>query len=466
MFNKYKKKFFNNNEPGLSYFKSVIGSSEHTFRQGQVNSIHTHLLRNHDVLKRLNLTYTFKGKTFTPAAIILQGMKTVINFHTAYLLGNPVSITGTPKAVELMNTYYRKGLYSKVDWQILNELITYGNAFEYVYWDETTKSIKSKVFRNQDSYPIYNENLEYVYFVEYWKNKTDNTEHFVVYSPTSIDTYVNGRKIASKTNLTGLPIHYSCMEKSYYDQFGDSMVLDLIPIQDKIEWLMSKLDDAITTLSLNPIGVCTGARVTESDMVDSNISGAVLNLEEGGEFKYANAEMDYENIKFELNQLYQQFNLVAAIPSSILGQNNIANVSENSMSMVYQLTENRGKQNMNSLLDGFRQRWEYMRKLFRIKHIPISQKDFDSLNVTFNINKPVDTKQDFENMKIQYEIGALSKRTIMERSPYTTDSAQEMQRLEEEGRPIFPNKTKEETTTEKEVVTDEEQTTPFPMNNR
>jgi len=42
-----------------------------------------------------------------------------------------------------------------------------------------------------------------------------------------------------------------------------------------------------------------------------------------------------------------------------------------------------------------------------------------------------------------------------------TDSAQEMQRLEEEGRPIFPNKTKEETTTEKEVVTDEDTNNPI-----
>ena len=450
-----------NSEPGLAYFKEVIGSSEHTYRQGQVNTIHKHLLRNHDVCKRANYTYVFKGKVFHPAVVLLQGMKTVINFHTAYLLGNPVSITGTPKAVELMNTYYRKGLYSKTDWKILNELITYGNAFEYVYWDKEKKTVKSKVFRNQDSYPIYNEKNEYSYFVEHWKTKNPDTEHYVIYYPSHIDTYVNGKRVSRKTNLTGLPIHYVGMEKALYDWFGDSMVLDLIPIQDKVEWLMSKLDDAITTLSLNPIGVCTGARLSQTDMVDSNISGAVLNLEEGGDFKYANAEMDYENIKFELNQLYQQFNLVAAIPSSILGQNNIANVSENSMSMVYQLTENRGKQNINSLLDGFRTRWEYMRKLLNIKHIRFSDKDFDSLNVTFNINKPVDTKQDFENMKIQYEIGAISKRTIMERSPYTTDSAQEMQRLEEEGRPIFPNKTKEETTTEKEVVTDDDTNNPI-----
>ena len=66
----------------------------------------------------------------------------------------------------------------------------------------------------------------------------------------------------------------------------------------------------------------------------------------------------------------------------------------------------------------------------------ISDEDFDSLNATFNVNKPIDTKNNMENMKLQYEMGAISKRTIMEQSPYTTDSAQELQRLAEEGADI------------------------------
>ena len=430
-----KKTVAYNNEPGLTWFKNQIGSSEHTYRQSKVNMIQRHLLREHNVNQRLQRTYNFKGKAFTPAAIILQGIKTVINFHTAYLVGNPVSITGTPKAVEQMNNCYRKGIYSKIDWQILNDLITYGNAFEYVYLDNNG-IIRSKIFRNRDSYPIYDDNLNYRYFVEHWKSKPKGEEHFVIYYPTHIDTYVNNRLVSSIENYTGLPIHYVTMDKAEYDQFGDSIVLDLIPIQDKIEGLLSKLDDAITTLSLNPVGVITGAKMTETDMVDSNVAGAVLNLEEGNTFDYANATMDYYSIKYEFDQLYQQFNLVAAIPSSILGQNNIANVSENSMSMVYQLTENRGKQNMNSLIEGFRQRWEYIRKLMELTNNPISDDDFESLNVSFNISKPIDTKQNMENMKMQYDMGALSKRTIMELSPYTTDSAQELQRLADEGKSI------------------------------
>ena len=425
-----KKTVAYNNEPGLTWFKNQIGSSEHTYRQSKVNMIQRHLLREHNVNQRLQRTYNFKGKAFTPAAIILQGIKTVINFHTAYLVGNPVSITGTPKAVEQMNNCYRKGIYSKIDWQILNDLITYGNAFEYVYLDNNGV-IRSKIFRNRDSYPIYDDNLNYRYFVEHWKSKPKGEEHFVIYYPTHIDTYVNNRLVSSIENYTGLPIHYVTMDKAEYDQFGDSMLLDLIPIQDKIEGLLSKLDDAITTLSLNPVGVITGAKMTEKDVVNSNVAGAVLNLEEGNTFDYANATMDYYSIKYEFDQLYQQFNLVAAIPSSILGQNNIANVSENSMAMVYQLTENRGKQNMNSLIEGFRQRWEYIRKLMELTNNP-----FESLNVSFNISKPIDTKQNMENMKMQYNMGALSKRTIMELSPYTTDSAQELQRLADEGKSI------------------------------
>lgn len=443
------KRQFNSfsDEPGINYFKNQIGSAEQQYRHTKVQQIQKHLQRVHSVTSRSANKYNFKGKTFTPSAIVLQGIKTVVNFHTAYLLGNPATITGTPKAVEIMNKYYTKGIYQKTDWQILYDIITYGNAFEYVYLDENGV-IKSKVFRNSDSYPIYDENLNYKYFVEYWVEKNTEKEHFTIFYPTHIDTYVNGRLIESKENYSGLPIHYVGMDKAEYDQYGDSMVLDLIPIQDKIESLLSKLDDAITTLSLNPVGVVKGAKITETDMVDSNVAGAVLNLEEDGDYYYANAEMDYKNIKYELDQLYQQFNLVAGIPSSILGQNNIANVSENSMSMVYQLTENRGKQNMNSLIEGFRERWIAMRKLMQHNGDNMSDADFDSINVSFNISKPIDTKQNMENMKIQYEMGALSKRTIMELSPYTTDSAQELQRLKDEGIPINSEETNEEDNTE------------------
>ena len=417
-----------NNEPSFTWFRDEIKQAEHEYRQVQVRKILNHLHRRHQVLERQKHTFMFKNGTFTPASIVLQGMKTVINFHTAYLVGNPVSLTGTQTAVEQYNKIYQKGLYTRTDWKVLNDLITFGDAFEYVYYDKNTDMIKSKVFRNADCYPIYNDYGEYSYFVENWKDRNGN-QHYTIYFPDHIDTYVNYQLVESAPNATGLPIHYVNMERGLYDQFGDSMVLDLIPIMDKIEYLLSKEDDAVTTLSLNPILSIQGQKVSEKEMVDSNISGAVLHLDDGQKAEYVNAEMDYSVIKHELDQLYQQFNMVAAIPSSIIGQSNIANVSENTTSIIYQLTENKGKQNMNALIDGFRKRWEHMRKLSE----PIADDDFDSLNVVFNINKPTDTKNNMENMKLQFDMGAISKRTIMEQSPFTTNAAQEIQRLEDEG---------------------------------
>lgn len=430
---------FTKKEPGISFFRSEIESSEHKYRQGKVREIKKHLLRQHKINGRSATPIDFKGQKLIPAAIMLQGLKTVLDFHTAFLVGNPVSITGTPEAVELMNYYYRKGNYSKVDWQVLYDLVTYGNAFEYVYMDENGK-IKSKVFRNEDSYPIYDDNYEYKYFVEYWKNKNDGDEHFTIYFPDHVDTYRNNTLLSSTPNYTGLPIHYVAMDKAEYDQFGDSFMLDLIPIWDRIEELLSKIDDAVTKLSLNPIGVLRGATLTENDMIDSRAVGAVLSLEADADYKYANAVMDYQNIKHELDNLYQQFNLVAAVPSNIIGSKNVSNVSENSTAMIFQLTENKGRKNENSLVDGFRQRWEKMRVLMAVNGDTFQDSDFDSIAVSFNINEPVDALNDMKIMQMQYNMGAISKRTIIEKSGFTADSAQEIQRLEEEGISIFGEK--------------------------
>lgn len=187
-------------EPSFAWFREEIKQSEHEYRQAQVRKILNHLHRRHQVLDRQKHTFIFKNGTFTPASIVLQGLKTVINFHTAYLVGNPVSLTGTQEAVEHFNKIYSKGLYSKTDWKVLTDLITFGDAFEYVYYDARTDTIKSKVFRNSDCYPIYNEYGEYSYFVENWKDRNGN-QHYTIYFPDHIDTYVNYKLVDCRHRL-------------------------------------------------------------------------------------------------------------------------------------------------------------------------------------------------------------------------------------------------------------------------
>lgn len=409
------------------WFESEIKKNKHVDRISRISSIDEYLRREHAILARPN--FEFKGKTFETAKIILQTLKSIIKFHSSYIVGNPVSITGDKEFVAYLNSIYKKGNFNKIDLSIAKDLISFGDAFEYLYLDEND-NIQSKVIRNKDSYPVYDSMGKYYSFVEYWKDSDTRADMYVVYYPDKVEVYENHKLIDSKINLTGLPIWYSAMEKSKYDKFGDCFPLDLIPMMDTIEHLLSKLDDAVTTLSLNPLGVVSGQRIDSS--IPNNIAGTVLNLEDGSEFKYANASMDANSIKLELDYIIQQFFSVACVPSSILGQSNVANVSETSITMLFQQTDNFARMYIMSLLEGFKTRLKYIRKLMEYQGKTISDEIFDSIDFEFNVARPVDTKADFENMKIQFDAGALSRRTFIDKSKYTTNTPLELERLSDE----------------------------------
>ena len=411
------------------WFESEIKKIRYTDRINRVEDIDSYLRREHDILSRPN--FEFKEKTFETAKIILQTLRSIVKFHTGYICSNPVSITGEKELVSYLNKIYKKGNYSKIDMEVAKDLITYGDAFEYVYLDEND-NIKSKIIKNRDSYPIYNGNGAYTNFVESWKDLDTNKMHYIVYYPEKVEIYEERNLIDTKVNLTGLPIWYSSMDKTKYDKFGDPFILDLIPLMNTIEMLLSKLDDAVTTLSLSPLGVVSGQRIDSS--IPDNIVGTVLNLEDGSTFQYASATMDRESIKLELDYIIQQFYAIACIPSSLLGNSNISNVSETSLGLLYQQCDNFCKQYIASMQEGFSKRLEYMRKLIEIKGKTIDDDVFDTIAISFNVNRPVDNKSDMENMKMQYECGAMSRQTIIDKSPYTTDTALELQRIEDEAK--------------------------------
>lgn len=418
-----------NRKSDLLWFMDAMRESEHEWRINRAVDINSYLHREHKVLLRPD--FEFKEKTFHTAKIVLQTLKTIVNFHTSYTVGNPANLTGDKELVDVMNKIYKVGQFAMRDYQITKDLITYGNAFEYVYLDKDN-TIKSKVFNNIDSYPLYDENMEYYAFVDYWKDATDGgTEHYTVYYPDRVETYVDRKLIDTSSNLTGLPIHYKRIEKAEYDMFGEPFVNDLILVMDEIEELLSRLSDAVETLSLNPIAYTSGG--VWNTPINSNMVGAVISFEDGGELKYANATMDYSNIKLLLDSLLQQFYGIACVPSSVLGQSNVANVSEVSLSMLFNSTDNVARDTMYSLKEGFQTRWEYMRKLMEeYQGETIADEVFNSLDCTFNVNRPVDTTSAMEEMKMQRDMGAISIQTIIENSKHTSNTALELDRLAEE----------------------------------
>ncbi len=168
------------------WFESEIKKNKYTDRISRINMIDEYLRREHKVLSRPN--FEFKEKTFETAKIILQTLKSIIKFHVSYICGNPVSLTGDKEFVSYLNKIYKKGNYTKVDLAVTKDLITYGDAFEYVYMDEND-NIQSKIIRNKDSYPIYDSNGVYTNFVEYWKDEDVRADHYVI--PESVNFVTN-----------------------------------------------------------------------------------------------------------------------------------------------------------------------------------------------------------------------------------------------------------------------------------
>ena len=416
-------------EDSKNWYKEEIKKTKHVERIGRVTDIDEYLRREHKVLQIPS--FQFKEHEFEPTKIVLQTLKSIIKFHSSYICGQPVSITGDKEFVSVLNKIYKKGGFTKTDLELVKELITYGDAFEYVYMDESGK-IKSKIIRNKDSYPVYDSMGNYTKFIEYWKDEDTRVDNYIIYYPDKVEIYQNNNLIDTKNNLTGLPIWYSAMDKAKYDKFGDPFPLDLINIIDTIEMLLSKLDTAVNNLSLNPLGVVTGQRIDSS--IPTNIVGATMNLEDGSTFQWANALMDKDSIKLELDYVIQQFYAIACVPASVMGQSNLANISETSITMLYQQCDNFARQYIASLIEGFETRLEYIRKLLEYNNQTVSDDIFDSVNFSFNVARPVDTQSDMENMQIQYSCGAISKQTIIDRSPYTTDTALEIRRIEDEAK--------------------------------
>ena len=102
------------------------------------------------------------------------------------------------------------------------------------------------------------------------------------------------------------------------------------------------------------------------------------------------------------------------------------------MKLLFTQTDNKAKQTVQVLKEGFYKRFEYFRKLLVIQGISLSDDGYDSLDITFNVNRPVDTQSLINELKTQYDIGAISRQTIIDISPYTTDTSLELQRIEAE----------------------------------
>lgn len=403
------------------WFTQEVKKPNNSNRIAKCYKLKGYLHGTHNVLNREDVTY--KEQVFKVKKLVLQNAKAILNFHSTYLLGHPVSLTGSENLVKELQEIYNYGGYNEIDWELLDKLDKYGDSFEYVYKDGDR--IISKVIDSNVSYPVYSDSGEYVAFIEYWCN-LENISYYNVYTNDSVTEWTNeGGElylVAEYNNESGLPIHYYNSSDWDYRE-GEGLLENIIPILDEIEDLLSKLGDSIYTLSLNPLLLTTGQAIEGS--VSSDAVGYNVALEVGSDMKYVHSEMDYNSIKYYLDTLQNQLNFCSYIPSILGGSGNIANVSEVSLKMLYNLADVYAMLSERVMRKGFNERFNIIRRL-------IGKEDkAEYVNVTFNYSRPQNASELLDNIKKQFDMNAISLQSIIEQSPITKDVVMELNRLKE-----------------------------------
>ena len=414
-------------EGNPTWFEQEVNQANQVSRVSNILNNKDYLKMIHKVLNRED--FTFKGQTFEVRKTVFQTVKSFINFFNGYILSNPVSLGGNDEAmVKEFNTIYRKAKYHKINFNLLDSLLKYGCAYEFVYYDGGT--IKSKIINGEDAYPVYSEDTdEYIGFIESYTSASNNVTYYNVYWGDRVECWNNEGTYIHRTgtyNSFGLPIRYENIEVDNVV----SMLEDIKPLIDEFELFMSKFGDSIETNSINPILTQTGAMLEVPKGIDVNANGYVLHLDDGGEMKYVSANLDINSIKFYVQQLQQQLCDISCVPSILYGQSNVSNISESSIKLLFAKSHSKANWYKYILEDGFEERHEIIKTILSKMGKKYSEDSY--IDITFNYNIPMSDKDVIENLSKQYQDGCIDKQTYIEKSPLTNDSQQVLARLSKE----------------------------------
>lgn len=384
---------------------------------------------SHTILQRAS--YKYNGKEFVPRKIVLQYAKTLLNFQKAYLLQNPITLTGEEKVVKEFQKVARKGKYDRLNLKVLDKILKYGLVAEYVYLDQGV--IKSKLIDASEGFPLYNENNELLAFVEAFVN--DGITHYVIYKDDVVEKWTDkggeGIYLVERyANLSGLPIVYT-NDNELSDLEGRSELDDWISILDNMEDLISKYTDSFYKF-MNPVPVAIGQQL-KGDGLPTQIIGGGITLDDGSDFKLVSNGLDYKSFETLYKTLLQSLLDVSQTPAVSLNKTDISNLSEVSIKLLFQLANIKAGMNEQFIREGIEQRFEKVRKLLEYRGIQFSDDDVDSLDIVFQYATPSNDKEIIENLKQLRDMGAISLESILSRSPYTTDVQYELNRILSEG---------------------------------
>lgn len=387
-----------------------------------------YLSGRHKINKRADEIYN--GKRFKTKKIVLQYAKTLLAFETAFLLKNPVTlISNDLDALEQYKKVYREGKYDRLDYKILNNMVKYGECYEYLFIDDN-KRIKSILFNAEDSYPIYDHQGNMISFIHHYIY--DSVSYYTVYTESTVSEY-NDRGgslhcVGEYRNLSGLPIAY-VLSSEEDELVGQASFREYIDILDSLEELLSKNFDSYYKF-LSPTPIFKGTKLSTKDGgLNPDEVGFALQISEDADFSYKTAKMDSASFKELYKNLKQSLLDISMTPGVSMNSQEISNVSETSIKMLYSMAEIKGAMNSLYLKDGLEERWGKIKGLLRQLGEEISEDAYIDCN--FNMNIPQNSGEIVKNIKeLTGDKQVMSLDRAVEVNPYTLDVARELELLQ------------------------------------
>lgn len=410
------------------WFVEFVNDTMNQQRVMKVLDVKEYLAGEHLINKRP--PEMFNNKPFIPRKIVLSYAKRLLEFGTAYLIGNKVTLTGNEKVVNAVSAIYKNG-YDKINFDIVHNVNRFGNAYEYTYIKDG--KITSKLIDAADSFPVIDSENEYVAFVESYTT-ANNVSVYNVYYPDRVEKYSNaGGDLHYKgtyNNLTGLPVIYK-NDNPIDDVFGRSDLEDYMSILDSMEDLISKSIDGFYKFCQG-IPVITGQQL-KGDGLPTEIVGGGLVLDSDSTFDFKQNKFDHAAFETLYKHLMTSLLDVSCTAGVVLGKVDISNLSEVSIKLLFSLSNLKAMMTEKFIREGMKQRHNKFRRLLEMQGNRFTDREWDTLDVAFQYAMPQSEKDIIDNLSKLRDMGAISIQSILEQAPYVTDVNSEMIRLGEEG---------------------------------
>lgn len=408
---------------GNEWFVEYVNEVNNQRRIMRIIEIKEYLSGKHAITARPN--EMFGGKVFVPRRITLQYARRLLEFGTAYLIGNPVTLTGNEKVVDAVNTVYRDG-YDKIDFDIVHNVNRYGNAYEYVYLKDG--KITSKLIDVADSYPVIDAENNYVSFAESFT--VNNVTFYNVHYEDQVIKYNNAggqlRITESYNNFSGLPVMYR-NDNPVDEVFGRSDLEDYITILDSLEDLISKSTDAFYKY-ITGLPVVRGQQL-KGDGLPTEVIGGGLVLDSDSSFEFIQNQFNHQAFAELYKHLMTSLLDVSCTPSVAMGKVDISNLSEVSIKLLFSLSNLRAMIAEKYIKEGMRQRNKKIRRLLELQGVSFADDEWDTLDIVFRYAMPQSEGDIIDNLKVLRDMGAISIESVLGQSPYISDINSEMIRI-------------------------------------